>query len=130
MLGISGSDRMSRGTLGVMDPAVSDAWLAMPDLCERLSLTPGKVHRLVEEHALLGLKKDGVFRVPEAFLDGSEPLAGLKGTAIVLLDGGFDEASAIEWLFQVHDSLGSSPISALRQGRKTEVRRLAQTLAI
>lgn len=130
MLGGSGSNTTTRGTLGDMDPAVSDAWLAMPDLCERLSLTPGKVHRLVEEHALLGIKKDGIFRVPEAFLDGALPLAGLKGTAIVLLDGGFDEAGAIEWLFQPHDSLGGSPISALRQGRKTEVRRLAQILAI
>lgn len=113
-----------------MDPEVSEVWLTVPDLCERLSLTPGKIHRLVEEHSLLGVKKDGVFQVPEAFLAGAEPLPGLKGTAIVLLDGGFDEAGAIEWLFEPNSALGGAPIAALRAGRKTEVRRLAQTLAI
>lgn len=113
-----------------MDPSVSDQWLTVPDVCERLGLTPGKVHRLVEERVLLGLKQGGVFRIPEAFLDGAEPLPGLKGTAIVLLDGGFSEEGAIEWLFDHHDVLDTSPIHALRQGRKTEVRRLAQALAI
>jgi hypothetical protein len=33
-------------------------------------------------------------------------------------------------LIEPHDVLGTSPIDAIRNGRKTEVRRLAQTLAL
>jgi hypothetical protein len=107
----------------------SDQWLTVPDVCERLGVTPGKVHRFVEERALLGMKREGVFCIPEIFLDGSEPLGDLRGTAVVLMDGGFTQESAIEWLLHDHEVLGARPIDALRQGRKTEVRRLAQSLA-
>ena len=113
-----------------MSNPVSTEWLSVPEVCERLGLTPGKVHRLVEERALLGKKVDGVFQIPEAFLDGDQPLGDLRGTATVLLDGGFSPESAIDWLFAHDEVLGVSPIQAIVEGRKTEVRRLAQTLAI
>ena len=106
------------------------SWLTIPEVCERLSLTPGKVHRLVEDRALLGMKHDGVFRIPDIFLEGSAPVADLKGTAIVLIDGGFSPEAAIEWLVATHEVLAMSPIEAIRAGRKTEVRRLAQALAL
>jgi excisionase family DNA binding protein len=112
-----------------MTKTPSELWLTVPEVCQRLGVTPGKVHRLVEERGLLGAKKDGVFHIPEAFLDGDQPLASLRGTAVVLLDGGFTQDTAIEWLFSHDDALGARPIDALTQGRKTEVRRLAQTLA-
>lgn len=114
---------------GVTDKA-SDEWLTVPDVCERLGLSPGKVHRLVEERSLLGIKEDGVFRIPAVFLDGSEPLKDLRGTAVVLIDGGFTEEAAIRWLLANNSDLGVSPVVALREGRKTEVRRLAQSLAL
>jgi hypothetical protein len=110
--------------------SISDAWLSVPDVCERLGLTPGKVHRLVEQHALLGAKRDGVFCIPEAFLQGGEPLSELRGTVVVLIDGGFTQESALEWMLAENQELGASPIAALHQGRKTEVRRLAQALAL
>ena len=53
-------------------------------------------------------------------------LASLQGTLTVLADDGFSDAETIAWLFAVEDSLGTSPIAALRAGRKTEVRRVAQ----
>ena len=105
-------------------------WLSVPDVCERLSLTPGKVHRLVEDRALLGKKIDGVFHIPEVFLEGAAPLPDLKGTAVVLLDGGFSHGAALEWLLSYQDVLSARPIDAIRQGRKTEVRRFALTLAL
>jgi len=118
------------GTLERMNQTVSENWLTVPEVCERLGLSPGKVHRLVEECSLLGMKKDGVFMVPEAFLDGDQPLANLRGTAVLLIDGGFSPEGAIEWLFSHHDVLQLRPVDALLQGRKTEVRRLAQALAL
>jgi len=113
-----------------MTKTPSELWLTVPDVCQRLGVTPGKVHRFVEERSLLGMKKDGVFQIPEAFLEADQPLPNLRGTAVVLLDGGFTQETAIDWLFSHHDALGTRPIDALWEGRKTEVRRLAQTLAL
>jgi hypothetical protein len=119
-----------RGNLVDVTNEADITWLSVPDVCKRLSLTPGKVHRLVEDRALLGRKDDGVFRIPEIFLVESTPVPDLKGTALVLIDGGFSPETALEWLLEPHDVLGTSPIDAIRNGRKTEVRRLAQTLAL
>jgi hypothetical protein len=124
-----GAPEGSHGTLEIVSIGADATWLTIPDACEALSLTPGKVHRLVEERALLGKKIDGVFRIPDVFVDGGSPVSDLKGTALVLIDGGFSVEGAIDWLLADHAVLGTSPIAAIRAGRKTEVRRLAQTLA-
>lgn len=105
-------------------------WLTVPDVCERMGLTPGKVHRLVEERSLLGVKKDGVFKIPALFLEDNEPLGDVRGTSVVLLDGGYSDEEAVNWLLGHNEALGTAPIQALRSGRKSEVRRLAQTLAL
>lgn len=113
-----------------MADITSEHWLTVPEVCERLGLSPGKVHRLVEERGLMGIKTAGVFRIPEVFLDGAEPLKDLRGTAVVLIDGGFTEEAAVDWLLSESVDLGVSPVAALHQGRKAEVRRLAQSLAL
>lgn len=105
-------------------------WLSVPDVAENLETTPGKVRRLVEEHALLGRKIDGIFVIPAALLERGEPLTGVAGTATVLLDGGWGLDETLDWLLAHHDELGVTPIEALRGGRKTEVRRIAQLLAL
>jgi hypothetical protein len=63
------------------------------------------------------------------FLVDGHPLASLRGTIIVLQDAGFSDDEAIDWLLSEEDSIGAAPIDALRAGRKSEVRRVAQTLA-
>ena len=113
-----------------VDISAEVTWITVPDVCERLGISPGKVHRLVEERYLLGRKSEGVFRIPEVMLQGNEPVKEVRGTLVVLLDGGFDEDSPLEWLLGHHELLGVSPIEALRAGRKTEVRRIAQSLAL
>jgi hypothetical protein len=52
----------------------------------------------------------------------------LRGTIVVLGDAGFSDDEAIHWLLNPDDSLGDTPIAALRAGRKAEVRRVAQAL--
>ena len=47
----------------------------------------------------------------------------------MLQDAGFSDDEAIDWLFTPEDSIGVAPLEALRAGRKSEVRRVAQTLA-
>jgi len=103
-------------------------WLTVPDLTEALGLKVSQVRRLIEDRALLARKIDGVWKVPALFISGSEPLKELKGTLVVLGDAGFSDDEAMDWLLDAEDSLGTSPIEALRAGRKAEVRRVAQAL--
>jgi hypothetical protein len=103
-------------------------WLTVPDLTELLGLKVSQVRRLIEDRALLARRIDGVWRVPEVFLRGTEPLGELRGTIVLLGDIGFSDDEAIDWLLGHEDSLGTSPIDALRAGRKAEVRRVAQAL--
>jgi hypothetical protein len=104
-------------------------WLTVPDLAERLDLTPSRVRRLIEDRQLLAVRRDGVLSVPEVFLDDEGPLPELRGTAILLADSGYTNDEAMNWLLEEDDSLGVAPIDALRAGRKAEVRRVAQALA-
>ena len=48
---------------------------------------------------------------------------------MVLADAGFSDEEAMHWLLDEDEILGAAPIDALRQGRKSEVRRVAQSLA-
>jgi hypothetical protein len=47
----------------------------------------------------------------------------------VLHDAGFSDDEAIDWLLTSEDTIGIAPIEALLAGRKSEVRRVARTLA-
>ena len=134
-----------------------DEWFTVPEVAERLGIDAGKVRRLVHEGRLIVVRRGrsqvvsipGAFLVPEhlenpanSTLNRPEPaadetgapaprwavLASLYGTFTLLKDVGFEDAEAIEWLFSEDPSLGETPISALRSGRKTAVRRIAQTL--
>ena len=125
--------------------ALVDDWLTVPDVAERLDLDAGKVRRTLQEGRLVGVRRGDpkVLSIPAAFLvpghlaNPSAPsrapglpewtiLAALQGTLTVLRDAGFDDEEAIKWLFTAEESLGGSPLDALRDGRKTEVRRRAQ----
>lgn len=107
----------------------ASTWLTIPDLVELLGLTPGKVHRLIEDRHLLAVRVDGVLRVPASFIEGGEPLRELRGTIVLLADAGFSDEETMRWLTTEEDSLGAAPVDALRAGRKAEVRRVAQALA-
>ncbi len=109
--------------------AESSRWLTIPDLVDVLGVSPGRVHRLLEDRHLLGVRRDKVLVVPEEFLLDGEPLTELRGTLILLADDGFTDDEAMEWMLSVDETLGVSPINALRAGRKAEVRRVAQALA-
>ncbi|GAA3944564.1 Rv2175c family DNA-binding protein [Microbacterium soli] len=104
-------------------------WLTLPELAEALGETPGRVRRLLDEHYLVGSRRDGAFAVPSLFLVDGRPLPSLRGTIIALQDAGFDDDEVIDWLLAQEDSLGRSPIAALRDGHKSAVRSIARTLA-
>ncbi|MDO4241383.1 MAG: Rv2175c family DNA-binding protein [Microbacteriaceae bacterium] len=101
----------------------------VPDLVEMLDLSPGQVRRLFEERVLAAVKIDGVLRVPAEFLLNGQPVAGLRGTLILLDDNGLDIESAVAWLLEPNEYLdGETPISQLRLNHKTPVRRAAAFL--
>ncbi|KJL42503.1 MULTISPECIES: Rv2175c family DNA-binding protein [Microbacterium] len=104
-------------------------WLTLPDLVEVLGEPLGRVRRLLDEYYLVGSKRDGVLKVPSVFVVDGHPLSSLRGTVIVLHDGGFSDDEAIDWLLSPEESLGHAPIESLLAGRKSEVRRVARTLA-
>ncbi|MBI5161922.1 MAG: DNA-binding protein [Micrococcales bacterium] len=107
------------------DPTV---WLTIPDLVDELGIPQGRVRRLLEEGVLLGVRRAGVLQVPADFLREGEPLRELRGTLTVLADAGYSDEDSMAWLLGVQESLGTTPIAALRSGRKAEVRRVAQSL--
>lgn len=104
-------------------------WLTIPDLVERMNLSPSRIRRLIDDHALAAKRIDGILCVPESFLEGNEARPELRGTIIVLNDQGYKGEEVVDWLTSYEDSLKTSPIEALLAGRKAEVRRIAQALA-
>ncbi len=71
----------------------------------------------------------GLSPFPRIFIVDGEPLASLRGTIIVLKDAGFTDDEVIDWLLSDEETMGRSPIAALLAGHKSEVRRIARTLA-
>jgi len=110
-------------------PRYETDWLTLPELVEILGEPLGRVRRLLDENHLVGSRRDGAFKVPSVFIRDGHPLSSLRGTVIVLHDAGFSDDEVIDWLLTPEDTIGVAPIEALLAGRKSEVRRVAQTLA-
>lgn len=106
-----------------------EEWLTVPEVAERLDVPMGKVRRYIEEHVLFSVRFDGVQKIPAHLIESGEPLPSLRGTILVLIDAGFDADGAAAWLYRVEESIGRRPIELLLEGRKSEVRRVAQSLA-
>ncbi len=116
-------------TVNNVENLVSE-WLALPDVSELLGVSITKVHSLLESRALLAVRigERKIRSVPAAFFQDGKILDSLKGTLVVLGDAAFSDEEAIVWLFTDDDSLPGRPVDALREGRKTEIRRRAQAL--
>lgn len=106
-------------------------WLPLPDVAELLDVPITRVHSLIDERALAAVRvgERRIRSVPAAFIQDGQVVDSLKGTIVVLADAGYSDEDLIIWLFTADDSLRGRPIDALREGRKTEIRRRAQTLA-
>lgn len=107
----------------------SPTWLTLPDLADALGESVSRVRRLLDDRHLVGSRRSGVFAVPSVFIVDGRPLASLRGTIIALQDVGFDDDEVIDWLLAEEESMGRTPIAALLAGHKSEVRRVARTLA-
>ncbi len=106
-------------------------WLPLPDVAQLLNVSITRVHGLIDERALVAERvgERKIRSVPAEFLQDGQVVDSLKGTIVVLADAGYSDEDLIIWLFTPDESLRGRPIDALREGRKTEIRRRAQTLA-
>jgi hypothetical protein len=112
--------------LDVLDPEV--VLLPLPDVAQRLGLPVTRVHQMLRDGHLLGVRRHGVAAVPEEFLNGDAVVKGLTGTVTLLRDAGYTAEEILRWLFTEEDSLPGTPIGALRTDRGREVKRRAQAM--
>lgn len=107
-----------------------EGYYTVPDLVELLKLSPSRIHRLFEDKILLSVRFDGILRIPKECLieeNGTlQPISALQGTLTLLSDLGHSDEQKAQWLRTQHDELGQTPFEALRDGKKTAVRRAAQ----
>ena len=107
--------------------------LTLSEVSERLAISIGKVRRLIEEHDLIAIKDGKDLLVPAELIHTGEPLHGVRGTVILLLDTGLPIEEIVEWLYTPNENLdahGVTPMGGLLAGHKSPVRRAAQMLAI
>lgn len=104
-------------------------WLTLGEIGDLIGDSVSRVRRLIQEQSLLALRIDNVVRVPAAFVKDGRLLPSLRGTIIVLHDVGLNTEESIQWLFAPEETIGRAPIEALREGHKSEVRRVAQTIS-
>jgi hypothetical protein len=110
----------------VLDPEV--VVLALPDVAQQLGLPVTRVHQLLRDGHLLGVRRHGVVMVPAEFLSDDAVVKGLPGTITLLRDAGYSVEGTLRWLFTAEDSLPGTPIGALRSDRGREVKRRAQAM--
>ena len=108
--------------------------ISLPDAADRLGITVSRVRELVRERSLIAVRAgdNNAWHTAADFLvdgdAGIEVLPTLRGTLTLLGDAGFADDEALEWLTTDSDELGCSPLEALREGRRSHVRRIAQSL--
>jgi len=102
--------------------------LTLPQVAERLGVSPNRVRQLLRDGVLLALPTQAGPMIPADFLLGGSVLKGLQGTITLLRDAGYSDEEAGRWLLTADDSLPGSPVAALRENRGVEVKRRAQAL--
>ena len=129
VLSVNHSSEISAETFAELASLVGE-WTYLPAIAQALDIQITKVHRMMDQGEFLEVRRpsDGVRVVPAEFMADGQPLNALKGTISVLRDARYTDEEAIRWLFTDDESLPGRPVDALREGRKTEVRRRAQAL--
>ena len=108
-------------------PQIETEWLTLADLTEVLGEPLGRVRRLLDELQLVGSRRDGVFKVPAVFIvDGSR--SDRCAARSSCSTSGLHRRRGDRLAAPSEESIGIPPIEALRAGRKSEVRRVAQSL--
>jgi Rv2175c C-terminal domain of unknown function len=104
-------------------------WVDLPTLAESWDLPVNRVRQLINEGALLAVRRDGALRVPAELVRGDIVRRHLPGVLTLLHDAGYTDEEVMRWLYTADDSLpGGTAAHALASGQATEVKRRAQAL--
>jgi hypothetical protein len=103
-------------------------WLSVPDIADRLELPVSRVHQMIREGALIGVRREGALRVPAELVANRTVLKHLPGVLTLLHDAGYSDEEALRWLYHADETLPGTPAEALGGSRATEVKRRAQAL--
>lgn len=112
----------------------STQWLTIPDVSQALDVSVTVVHEMIRVQELVAVRRGErqTWQIPADFLEphgaGMRVLPALRGTLIMLADARMSAEEAIDWLMTESAELGSTPLAALRMGKRAPVRRVAQTL--
>ncbi|MGP7961105.1 Rv2175c family DNA-binding protein [Sanguibacter sp. A247] len=129
------------------DTTYTGEWLTLPAVAELLETDISRVRGMLHDRVIVAVRRgeNPVMRVPADFFierhlqnpadrrppvegDLPVPLPSLQGTIALLGDLRFSDDDIVDWLLTVDDEIGTTPLDALRAGRKSEVRRVAQSL--
>lgn len=108
-------------------------WLTVPEIAELQSVSVSQVRKQIQDRELVAVRRGerNVLCVPEPFVTVDGPRPELRGTVTVLSDGGMSDEELLVWLFTPDQTLPipGTPLHALLNGAKTEVRRRAMEAA-
>lgn len=112
----------------------STDWLTVPDVAEALGVSVTAVHEMIRVRELVAVRRGErqTWQIPAGFLETHDSsvrvLPALRGTLIMLGDARMSDQETVDWLMSESEELGSTPLAALRAGKRAPVRRAAQTL--
>ena len=111
--------------------ALVGEWLDLSEAGAVLGVSASRVAQLVKDHQLAAVvpQPRAGLKVPAAFFADGLIVKGVSGIITSLVDGGYDDAEILTWLFTDDDTLPGRPIDALRENRGSEAKRRAQAMA-
>ena len=107
-------------------------WLSVPEFAARLGLRDSDVRELLRERHIVATRRgsNNAVSLPADFIIDAEQgpivVATLRGTITVLADSGLGDEAIMDWLIAENEELEMTPLAALREGRRAQVRRIAQ----
>ena len=124
------------------------------EAADRLGVEPSRIKQLIRERQILGLRVNGQryvldetlvelpperqhvaelqrpsMKEPRIVRVTDEPLPALRGTALLLEDGGYSYEELVDWIWRDNPWLQGRPIDLLRSGAHKQVNKVAATEA-
>lgn len=113
--------------------ALVGAWLSVPEAAQLQGLSLSAVRGQLKDRELVAVRRgpNRAVSIPADVVTADGPHPQLRGTVIVLADGGMDDEEIVRWLFTPDPTLpeGASPMRCLIAGQKSEIRRRAMETA-
>jgi len=112
----------------------SITWLTVPEFADALGVRASDIREQLRLRTIVAVRRgeNDAWSIPAEFIvddgTGARVLPTLHGTFTLLADGGFTDEESVEWLIAESDELGTTPLQALRDGKRAPVRRAAQSL--